>query len=253
MQCGAFFVVLSAIASRTCCSRLPRMHTYRPITYRPASYRRRVFLKLSAAVVGASLATAAQAQTPTAADLQQYDVELVIFSIVNSNATPEEWAAIESRLLGTPAPSPESTDTLSVPPAPPVNPPANTASVLPAEITNFPPLDAARYKLQNIAAALQRGKAYQLLGHIGWTQPGYPMEMAPKVDLANYLPPGGAITGSIALARGRYLHLSANVIYQSPQGQRFVLREQRRIQRSADKHYLDHPQFGVIAVITPRN
>ena len=247
MQCGAFFVVLPAIASRTCCSRLPRMHNYRPITY-----RRRVFLKLSAAVVGAGLATAS-AQSQTAADnLQQYDVELVIFSIVNSNATPEEWSAIESRLLGAPTPSPESTGTLPAPPAPPVNPPTNTASVLPAVITNFPPLDAARYKLQNITAALRRGKSYQVLGHIGWTQPGYPMEMAPKVDLANYLPAGSAVTGSIALARGRYLHLNANLIYQSPQGPRFVLREQRRIQRSADKHYLDHPQFGVIAVITPR-
>jgi hypothetical protein len=241
MQCGAFFVVLSAIASRTCCSKLPRMHTYRRITY-----RRRVFLKLSAAVVGASLATAS-AQTP-ATDLQQYDVELVIFSIVNSNATPEEWAAIEARLLGVPTPPPESVD--AVPAT--TTPPANTTSVLPAEITNFPPLDAARYKLQPIAAALQRGKAYQLLGHIGWTQPGYPMDMAPKVDLANYLAPGGAVTGSIAVARGRYLHLSANLIYQSPEGQRYVLREQRRIQRSADKHYLDHPRFGVIAVITPR-
>ena len=248
MQCGAFFVVLSATLPGRRTGKLPRMHTYRRITY-----RRRVFLKLSAAVVGASLATAsANAQSP-ATDLQQYDVELVIFSIVNSNATPEEWAAIESRLLGTPAPSPESTNTLPAPTAPSVNPPANTASVLPAVITNFPPLDTARYKLQNIAAALQRGKSYQLLGHIGWTQPGYPMEMAPKVDLANYLPPGSAVTGSIALARGRYLHLSANLIYLSPQGQRFILREQRRIQRSADKHYLDHPQFGAIAVITPRN
>ena len=94
-----------------------------------------------------------------------------------------------------------------------------------------------------------RRESHLSIGAFGWTQPGYPMETAPKVNLANYLPPGGAVTGSIALARGRYLHLSANLIYQSPRGPRYILREQRRIQRSADKHYLYHPQFGVIAVI----
>src|SRR5690349_22841499 len=111
-------------------------------TYRPPTFRRRAFLKLSAAALGASLATASAQQVPTATDLQQYDVELVIFSIVNPNSTPEEWAAIEARLLGTPTPA---TDGAEVSPAP-VTPPAN-ATALPAVITNFPPLDAARYKL----------------------------------------------------------------------------------------------------------
>jgi hypothetical protein len=213
------------------------------------TYRRRVFLKLSAAALSASLATASAQQTPTAGDLQQHDVELVFFRIVNPTGTPEDWAAIEARLLGAPT---TSADAAASDHAATIAPPTNAVSVLPPEITNFPALDAARFKMTAIAAALQRSKSYQLLGHIGWTQPGYPMDAAPKVDVTSYLPPASPISGSVALARGRYLHLSANVIFTAPEGQRFVLREQRRIQRSADKHYLDHPQFGVIAVITPR-
>jgi len=203
------------------------------------TYRRRTFLKFSAAAVGASLSSAALAQTaavPT--NLQQFDVELAIFRVVNPSGTPEEWAAVEARMLGAPLAPGES--------------PAEATTALPPTITNFPPLDVARQKLDGIAAALQRSKQYQLMAHVGWTQPGYPLDTAPKVDIANYLPPNSVVTGTVALARGRYLHFSSNLIYQSPEGPRFVLREQRRMQRSGEKHYLDHPRFGAVVVVTPR-
>jgi len=205
-------------------------------------YRRRAFLQLSAAAIAGSLTTPAliHAQTPIASgNLQQFDIELAIFRVVNPSGTPEEWAAIEARMLGAPPIAGEL-------------PAADAANALPPTITNFPPLDSARQKLENVAVALQRSKQYQLLGHLGWTQPGYPLDSAPKVDITNYLPPNSVVTGTIALARGRYLHLSSNLVYQSPEGPRYVLREQRRMQRSTEKHYLDHPLFGAIVVVTPR-
>jgi len=207
------------------------------------TYRRRAFLQLSAAAVGAGLSTLApvHAQTPAPApgNLQQFDIELAIFRVVTPSGTPEEWAAIEARMLGAPPVAGEL-------PAP------DATTALPSTITNFPPLDVARQKLESVAVALQRSKQYQLLAHFGWTQPGYPLDMAPKVDITNYLPPNSVVTGTIALARGRYLHVSSNLIYQSPEGRRYVLHEQRRMQRSGEKHYLDHPLFGAVVVVTPR-
>jgi hypothetical protein len=55
----------------------------------------------------------------------------------------------------------------------------------------------------------------------------------------------------VALARGRYLHLTLDLALQ-PAGssERYILRQTRRM-RSTERHYIDHPKFGVIAVITP--
>ena len=69
----------------------------------------------------------------------------------------------------------------------------------------------------------------------------------------NGLVPGASgLSGQIALSRGRYLHLTLELTYESPEepGQRMVLKQTRRM-RSNERHYIDHPKFGVIAVITP--
>jgi hypothetical protein len=103
---------------------------------------------------------------------------------------------------------------------------------------------------------LTKGKTYQPIAHIGWTQPGFPLDNAPMFSLQSYfpgfLPDNIALSGQASLAKGRYLHLLLEITYQAPDGQRYVLREQRRM-RSTEKHYFDHPYFGVIALITPRN
>ena len=82
-------------------------------------------------------------------------------------------------------------------------------------------------------------------------------EFAPRKALAadvyvfvSFVPASSGLTGQIALSRGRYLHLTLDLAYTAPDGQRYVLRQSRRM-RSTERHYIDHPKFGVIALITP--
>jgi Peptidoglycan-binding protein, CsiV len=187
----------------------------------------------------ATLTASAQQATP----LQSYDVELVVFRALNPNASPEEWgmesAAAGQRLS---IPDDEASPFASSEPAP-----ATTAS--------FPALPAGKFKLSGLADTLRRSRNYQPLAHFGWTQPGYPRGDAKFLPINSMVPAGSGLRGQVALSRGRYLHLTLDLVYDSPgaegeSAQRFVLRQSRRM-RSNERHYVDSPRFGVIAIVTP--
>jgi hypothetical protein len=189
----------------------------------------------------ATLSASAQQSTSV---LQLYDVELVIFRTLNPNASPEQWsmeaAAAGQRLS---IPDDEPSPFASAEPAP-----------APAPAT-FPALPPAKYKLTAIADTLRRSRNYQPLAHFGWTQPGYPRGDAKYLTINSMAPAGSGIVGQVALSRGRYLHLTLDLVYHAPGAageptQRFVLRQSRRM-RSNERHYLDSPRFGVIAIVTP--
>jgi hypothetical protein len=188
---------------------------------------------------------AAVAQPPASAGLPSYDVELVIFRHLGANASPEQW---ETEVIGSASqlaiPDDEQTPFSSSTPAPAVD-----------TTTTFPALPPAKYKLTAIADTLRRSRNYQPLAHIGWTQPGFPRNAARYYSVAAVVPPASGVTGEVALSRGRFLHLTLDLVYEAPAtatepAQRFVLRQARRM-RSNERHYVDHPKFGVIAVITP--
>jgi hypothetical protein len=178
--------------------------------------------------------------------LQSYDVELLIFRTLNPNASPEEWrmeaAAAGQRLA---IPEDEPSPFASSDPAPPPT------------TTSFPALAPAKFKLTAIYDTLRRSRNYQPLAHFGWTQPGYPRNDAKFLTINSMVPAGSGLQGQVALSRGRYLHLTLDVVYDAPAAageptQRFVLRQSRRM-RSNERHYLDSPRFGVIALVTPTN
>ncbi|NLG77060.1 MAG: hypothetical protein GX535_12565 [Xanthomonadaceae bacterium] len=180
----------------------------------------------------------------TTDNLPLYDVEIVIFRHLASDATEEVWSYELSRGKGG----------LEIPEedATPFDPPAS-ASVERAMQT-FPPLAAGRMKLSAIEDSLRRSRNYRPLAHFGWTQPGYARHTAPSISVDELVPPGSGVTGQIALSRGRYLHLTLDLTFAPPDSpdERYVLRHSRRM-RSNERHYIDHPKFGVIAVITPNS
>jgi hypothetical protein len=186
-------------------------------------------------------ASAQQATTPPV--LQNYDVELLIFRTLNPNASPEEWS-MEAAAAGQRLAIPEDE-------------PSPFASNEPAPTTTatYPALPPAKFKLQAIADTLKRSRNYQPLAHFGWTQPGYPRDEAKYLPINSLVPAGSGLVGQVALSRGRYLHLTLDLVYDAPGAagegtQRFVLRQSRRM-RSNERHYLDSPRFGVIAIVTP--
>lgn len=200
--------------------------------------------KLSGLVVCllALLALTASAQQP-AQVLQSYDVELLIFRTLNPNASPEEWsmeAAAAGQRLAIPEDEPE---------------PFSTSAPAPTTTSSFPALAPGKFKLTGIYDTLRRSRNYQPLAHFGWTQPGFPRDDAKFLTINSMVPTGSGIVGQVALSRGRYLHLTVDLVYDAPgaasePAQRFVLRQSRRM-RSNERHYLDSPRFGVIAIVTP--
>jgi Peptidoglycan-binding protein, CsiV len=175
-----------------------------------------------------------------ASGLTSYDVELVIFRTLSAKASPEDWsleAGLANQHLAVPAEEGPGAEAIIAPP---------TAPTL-----TFPALPATKFKLTNVADALKRNRNYQPLAHFGWTQPGFPRGEPKYLSIDGLVPADSGLSGQIALARGRYLHLTLELALESPEdGGRLVLRQTRRM-RSNERHYVDHPKFGVIAIITP--
>ncbi len=201
-------------------------------------------MKKTVTLLIAVLATAAlSASAQQAVPLQSYDVELLIFRSLNPNASPEEWgmeAAAAGQRLAIPDDEPS---------------PFASSEPLPATTASFPALASGKFKLSAIADTLRRSRNYQPLAHFGWTQPGYPRNAAKFLPINAMVPAGSGLVGQVALSRGRYLHLTLDLVYDAPGAageptQRFVLRQSRRM-RSNERHYLDSPRFGVIAIVTP--
>ena len=188
----------------------------------------------------ATLTASAQQATPV---LQSYDVELLIFRQLHPSASPEEWgmeAAAAGQRLAIPEDEPS---------------PFASSEPVPATTATFPALTPAKFKLTAIADTLRRSRNYQPLAHFGWTQPGYPRGDAKYLPINSLVPAGSGLVGQVGLSRGRYLHLTLDLVYDAPSAageatQRFVLRQSRRM-RSNERHYMDSPRFGVIALVTP--
>ncbi len=167
--------------------------------------------------------------TPAQAPTSAYDVELIVFRNLGAGGSAEQWSLASG--VGDATADAESADPS-------------------AAETTFPKLPLERMKLNAIYDTLKRSRGYQPLAHIGWTQPATGRDTTRFVSLGG-LGLDAGVSGRAALARGRYLHLTLDLTYQ-PTGDdsRYVLKQTRRM-RSTEIHYIDHPRFGVVALITP--
>ena len=197
--------------------------------------------KFGAALLIAALLSVGSAAAQQAPSVQSYDVELLIFRNLSGRDTPENWG-VEAAGSGQRLAIPDDEGIAEAP-----APTAPTAT--------FPALPAAKMKLTAIEDTMRRSRAYQPLAHVGWTQPGFGRNSAKYLSLNSLVSNASGVQGQIALSRGRYLHLTLDLVYDTSATageapQRFVLRQTRRM-RSNERHYIDSPKFGVIAVITP--
>lgn len=120
--------------------------------------------------------------------------------------------------------------------------------------------------------------AYETLIHVGWTQPAFPEEETPAIELGLFgeLPEG--LDGTLTLYLSRYLHLVVDLVLDAPvddeaidyeapdsffsfgdsrfgyddeperQAVRWRIQEDR-IFKNGDLRYFDHPKFGVLAKV----
>lgn len=194
---------------------------------------------LASALLSVGSAVAQQA-APAQTGLQSYDVELLIFRNLSGKESAENWG-VEAATADQKIAIPDDETGAAELPAAPI-----------AQTVTFPALPAAKMKLTALEETIRRSRAYQPIAHIGWTQPGFARNAAKYLSVSSLVPGASGLQGQIALSRGRYLHLTLDLVYES-QGElpeRYLLRQTRRM-RSNERHYIDSPKFGVIAVITP--
>jgi hypothetical protein len=131
----------------------------------------------------------------------------------------------------------------------------------------FRVLRSDELQLRDAFARIGRLGAYRALAHGGWIQDAYDEPSAQPMNLANL----GVVNpvGTLRLSLSRFLHLSVDLEYQTsllPAAAepgtdfsalaelalqpRYRMIEQRRA-RSGELHYIDHPLFGLLFLITP--
>jgi hypothetical protein len=102
-------------------------------------------------------------------------------------------------------------------------------------------------------------KNYHLVLHKGWRQMITDKEHAQKVHLIGGKSLGGAIAGdfevdgTVRLSLGRNLNVDADLLFRKPTSdkiQAFRLKESSRL-RVNEISYIDHPNYGVIIMVTP--
>jgi len=189
-----------------------------------------------------------------------YQVEVIVFAPHHPDAGNEVWPENPG--------SPNLTNVFEIP----------TVATKDAQLR---PLPADEYRLKDEEQKLLGSDKYEVLLHTGWRQPGLMKEQAIPVHIHT---PVAAITtdggmapaqpaplrldGVMNLSLARYLHLDVDLLYRPADAQQstgdsgffgnsapatpqvYRLQESRRM-RSKELHYIDHPMFGVIALVTP--
>jgi hypothetical protein len=136
------------------------------------------------------------------------------------------------------------------------------------------------FTLTDAADRFELLDAYETLMHFGWTQPTFPEEETPAIELPLLAetPPG--LNGALTLYLSRYLHLVVDLALDAPEtfdaevvddesffdfgdrrprhendfetgtpAVRFRIQEDR-ILKNGELRYFDHPKFGVLAKVT---
>ena len=206
---------------------------------------------LVGSLVVALVITASAAEPAGQADAR-YSVELIVFRPTTPLGVTEDWQS-EARMTGNPAVGgPESGESGAESPAP-----ASAGTI------NVSPMSPALFKLAGIESGLQRSRSYEVLGHVGWMQLAVPRGSGLAADLSQLGLGAGGLRGTAAVERGRYLYLRINLSYTpadppaslvgttaSTAPVTFTLDQVRRV-RNFERHYFDHPAFGVIAMVAP--
>jgi hypothetical protein len=159
-----------------------------------------------------------------------YRVEILIFRVIGGPSSSEDWAASAPRTArGSSADGGERSG----------------AAQVGRLVARLPP---GELQLAELHARLASSTAYEPLAHVVWTQTAssWGSRAGFRLDQLGVNVPG--LSGLVYLERGTYLHLGFALRYVA--GASYALNETRRV-KFYERHYYDHPAFGVIALVTP--
>jgi hypothetical protein len=199
-------------------------------------------LSLMLMLVGVLPAAVAAQQGSATETPAEYDIEMVLF-LRDANPAGEYWPEDAE------APDPALAVTTVRGGRPPRPLGMESAEVVPSRPELVTPLPEAAYQLKPHAEALRRQGLAPLM-HVAWRQ------AVGDRDNRDWLwldaPP---MQGMVRISLGRYLHIDADLALRldegNPQQPKVIRTRERRRMRSGELHYLDHPGFGLLVVITP--
>lgn len=152
------------------------------------------------------------------ADESEYKIEILIFENKDvAGAGEEQWRELEE--------SPSA---------------INTVPVIGGEGSMIRVLQSSSLNLTQARNKMEGSGKYSILYHKGWSQRALPKEES----TAAWIEIPGLLEGTINLHKKRFLHVTADLVFNSFEGS-VRLNESRRL-KSKELHYLDHPLFGML-------
>jgi hypothetical protein len=130
-------------------------------------------------------------------------------------------------------------------PKPVAVPPLPNVSTIPGRVEL---LGADAVQLGSASETLARRGGMHVIGHSSWAAIVPPNGRTTAL-MEDVLPEGAPLTGGIAVQRSQYLFLFVNLDY-ALGGHSYGLRTKRRI-KFGERHYFDHPAFGLIVQVRP--
>jgi hypothetical protein len=201
------------------------------------NFRKRILLLIVSGVLAAAVVAEA------AGDARQFDIELLIFLNLVQNDDGEIWPVDYSEWFEESVAA-EQPDGLDQP-----------------AVTWLP---KSQFRLTAQRNALARSAPYRPIAHLAWRQvvPGRQRAKALALPSGTDRPDQAYVDGVVRVTVERYLHLDLDLRLHLPAtaaqaaspeeyGVPEIRLRQKRRMRSKELHYIDHPRFGVIALITP--
>lgn len=108
------------------------------------------------------------------------------------------------------------------------------------------PLPEGQSALYPAYEQLRRSPDFRPLLHLAWDQPIVPGQLS-----SPYHVQGETVEGTVLLERGESLYAIVDMEYHTVEGVVHRLREKRQLKFN-ETHYLDHPAFGVLIRVSPR-
>ncbi len=182
-------------------------------------------LMLRAAEAPAAPPSSAATATAAAAARNAYRVELIIFRQVQPPTGSEDYSAQpESRGFG------------------------DRRDVSEAAPTVLRQLEDSELQMNAVAQKMRANGSVQVLAHKGWIQSATTWGRHAGLPLEQFGIAAPDLRGTLYLERGDLLHFGAYL--QLGTAPVYTLSELRKV-RFNEKHFLDHPAFGVVVMVSP--
>lgn len=122
-------------------------------------------------------------------------------------------------------------------------------AVLPAGGDDIEPTASTARRLGGAATRLRGTSGFKVLAHTAWSQAPAAYSTRRGVSAARLGLTSAGIQGKVMLLRGDNLNLGLDLVIQDGD-RRYYINQVRRIGKTDEVHYFDHPAFGVLAVVS---